>query len=272
MSRRVEDMIWGDSLSYLPPLIMSKKEIQNILQTMDDRIDFIVNPHSYVDKLTGKKLTGITSIQGQIDKPFLAPWASKENYNYMMKNWDISKKYSKEEKRDLLYKAKNAYREKSSQAKELGTKIHSVIEKAIKGEKIDPNMDKNIKRALELFMDWSKDIKWIASEAKVMSEKCGIAGTLDALGVIDGKLTLVDFKTSKMISRDYYIQTSGYHLCLEENGIIPEQRMIVKIPKYENIDFEAKIVPTPLDFDIKVFKSLIHLKKWIGYCNNKEIK
>jgi len=111
------------------------------------------------------------------------------------------------------------------------------------------------------------DVYWLASELVVGSEIHEFGGTLDALAIVNGIPTLIDFKTSNQISKDYFIQTAAYDLALDEMGVKTWQRLILRIPK-DGSDFEALIVPTPLDLDRAAFLSLRQVQRWQSYVAN----
>ncbi len=70
------------------------------------------NPHTYIAP-DGTMLAGVSAITSLLNnKPFLVAWSTKENYKYLIENWDINKSYTEQEKNELLVKAKNAYLEK----------------------------------------------------------------------------------------------------------------------------------------------------------------
>ena len=86
----------------------------------------------------------------------------------------------------------------STQAATRGTKVHDMIEKYIVGEEFD--QDNLI--ALSNFKDIQPIIdqnltKIHAVEARLFSKHLGLAGTVDCVGVWDGKLSIIDWKTSK---------------------------------------------------------------------------
>jgi len=48
---------------------------------------------------------------------------------------------------------------------------------------------------------------------------------------VDGELILGDFKTSKAIYPEYWLQLAGYQIALEEGGIKPIKRLAVRLDK-----------------------------------------
>lgn len=81
--------------------------------------------------------------------------------------------------------------------------------------------------ALKTFKDWYNDnsVEVIFSEKQFSSDKYG--GTVDFYGKVNGKYTIIDFKTSKKIRISMFIQLALYTMLLEEKGYKVEQVGIV---------------------------------------------
>lgn len=73
---------------------------------------------------------------------------------------------------------------------------------------------------------------WQAIEMPLGSVITGYAGTLDRLGYIDGKLTLVDLKTGSKINKTALTaQLTGYCLLVPEIELFPEQLWGIQLMK-----------------------------------------
>ena len=117
----------------------------------------------------------------------------------------------------------------------------------IRKKKIKKDSMTKLKNCLGSFLKWRDDVEFVivASEFTVYSDEHKFAGTVDALGYMNDKLTLIDYKTSSGIWPDYDLQTSSY-LCallemikrkqapkLEDK---PEQMYIVNFTKEGKLD------------------------------------
>jgi hypothetical protein len=259
--------------------------INQIIQKINKDLKFDEDKHRYEYK--GHWLVGMTTLlDDTISKhKFLMAWTTKENYLYMMENWDISKTYTEKEKDDLLLEAKMAYKTKSDKALETGTDVHAWLEGYVKA-KIrgleSPEIPDDI--GIQKFVEWAENtkIEWIASEMRVYHPTLLYAGTFDALAKIDGKLSVIDFKTSKALYNEMNLQLTGYQMALEEFNINPEQRMLIRIPKTETRkvwledvrrykteqnNLEVKVVMSDYEDDKKCVEHLVGVHKWIS--NNK---
>ena len=84
-------------------------------------------------------------------------------------------------------------------------------------------------------------------EAKLYSNVMGLAGTADCIGMYNGKLSIIDYKTKRSSQRkewmtDYFIQTSCYARMWEElTGQKIEQLVILASSEQNTIqEFIAK--------------------------------
>ena len=89
-------------------------------------------------------------------------------------------------------------------------------------------------------------------EAALYSDHLEIAGRVDCIADFDGKLSIIDFKTSAAPKReaylyDYFIQETAYACCLQElYGITVEQ--LVTIVACENGETQVKINPPKKEY------------------------
>ena len=222
--------------------------------------------HVYTHVVTGEMFTGVTSILSMKAQDWLKFWTTKENYNYMMSNWDVKKQYTEKEKEELLFKAKNAYNIKSKDALSKGKEAHNWVEDYLHEKNPALPSDEKVLSCIKAFLEFEKQkkVEWLLSEFIVASEVNKYAGTLDAYAMVDGKKTLIDFKTSKGMSGDYFLQTAAYQLALEEMGEKPDQRMIMRLPK-DGGALDVMIVPSKLEFDKEIFLALRETYRWNLY-------
>ncbi len=231
--------------------------------------------HTYTSKEDGKLWPGVTSITENLNKPYLASWAAKMMWAEMTgKRKELAKMTDKEYEAFIL-EAKSAHRKKKEEAADSGTLAHEYIENYINKTKLAEERVKKIKAdvnamsAIRQFLKWEKSerVEWLASDTVVGSQMHEFGGRLDAIANINSILTLVDFKTSNQISQEYFLQTAGYQIALEEMGLVPLQRYILRIPKDGN-EFEVCTVKTPYELDSMGFLALRQVQRVLSYYNN----
>ena len=187
----------------------------------------------------GERVPGVTTFLGVLAKPALVPWANKLG----LQGIDVSKYV------DSLAGA--------------GTCAHYMIECYLKREK--PDLSNFTSNQIELaensvlkFYDWEKKhtFEVIGSELVLISEKYQYGLTIDLYCKLDGKKTLIDFKTAKAIWPEMGIQLSAYKAGLEENGYEVEDARILRIGRDEVEGFEDRQI-TNLDKNFELFKHCV---------------
>lgn len=117
--------------------------------------------------------------------------------------------------------------------------VHEYAEKIIKKEEFDFEVVKQLWawNWISAFQDWAKEqeIEWLESERCVYHRELRYVWRFDALAMLHGRKTLIDFKTSNSFDPiSMPLQTAGYVLAYcEETWEIPENidRIIVRFDK-----------------------------------------
>lgn len=185
-------------------------------------IDFYPDSHRY--KLAGHKdyLISVTAITGLIDKSrFLIPWATKLASDDLIARLERGEKLNHE----IVLAACNLHSAKKEEAATIGSMVHDYAERfaraKIEGTKlpeIPENAPEPVLNGIMAFLDWVKDHKviFLQSERMVYSRSIGYVGITDLIAIIDGKRYICDYKTSKGLYDEYYLQLSAYWIAYEE--------------------------------------------------------
>ncbi len=177
---------------------------------------FDPDDHKYL--VDGETVPGTTSITGIIDKSTpLMWWVANEARSYIKDNLTPGESLDEVEIDELAEGARLAHKRSSSKALSIGTVVHKYAEDWIKSKLMggsEPDFPENEEAqesAIE-FLDWAErsDIIWLGSEQMVYHPEHRYAGTYDAIARIDGDLYIIDFKTSKSIYKEYYLQAVAY--------------------------------------------------------------
>lgn len=112
------------------------------------------------------------------------------------------------------------YRQKRDDAGDVGTLAHGMIEADIFGREQSENQHPAAARALEAFQSWRRNVKLeiIATEWPLVSELHSYGGTLDALGIVDGLIVLLDWKSSNRVYTEHVAQCAAYRQLVRENS------------------------------------------------------
>jgi hypothetical protein len=131
-----------------------------------------------------------------------------------------------------MWLAKNGWDESQEIMREAGhrgSKVHNAVESLLLGNTVRmedafQDGDGNVSdltleeyEALLSFADWHKEFKpeTIAIETTVFNDEYNYAGTVDYICKIDGKVWIIDFKTSADVWPSYELQVSAYKHALD---------------------------------------------------------
>lgn len=98
--------------------------------------------------------------------------------------------------------------------------IIGTFEERVKTEQIDAGVADKAASAYQSYLTWEKQtkLKIVEQEMLLVSEVYRFGGTPDAVGEIDGKLCLLDWKTGNALYRDALIQVAAYKALWDENN------------------------------------------------------
>ena len=237
--------------------------------TVNYGFELIFNEAEHVYTIDGTMVPGVTTITDLFPKKALVPWAAKMTTEYLDGKWEAGKPYSASEKAILLKEAKAAHRVKTKTAADYGSAAHEWIEQYIKtGQRPPDPVIPEVLSSVTAFLEWEKAhrVEWLASELRVASKEHMFAGTLDAMAVIDGWISLVDFKTSNAIYESHFVQTAGYMIGFEEGSPVAfNKRFILRFPK-DGKGCEALEIPTSYVQDRQTFLAALEFYKCLrGY-------
>lgn len=127
----------------------------------------------------------------------------------------------------------------SGKASARGTRIHKYCEDYLRGNIFEADMfDLEMFNSIKPLLDQVDNIHCL--ETPLYCDYLQVAGTVDCIAEFQGKLSVIDFKTSsKPKDRDdiynYFMQTAAYAVAFEERTGIPIGRLVI-IMAVENDD------------------------------------
>lgn len=135
----------------------------------------------------------------------------------------------------------------SAFASSRGTRVHTMIERYLDNrddylEKSNHITKKNFYTMKPLLDERIEKV--ILQEAPLYSNHLGLAGRVDCIAVFDGKLTIIDFKTSakrkkKEHIHNYFMQMTAYAIAFEELTSIPIANLATLI--VNDVDDEPQV-------------------------------
>ena len=134
----------------------------------------------------------------------------------------------------------------SKLATDRGTRIHKLAEDYFLGKSLQIDMfDHDMWKSLQPVMDRIDNIHGL--EAMMYSKHLAVAGTVDCIAEFDGRLSIIDFKTSKkpkIINNitDYFVQATAYSVMFQDlyDIAIPDITIIIGVDDEQPQIFQQK--------------------------------
>ena len=119
----------------------------------------------------------------------------------------------------------------SARAAKRGTAIHSLCEKYLLNESVNTSIfDMDMFTSLKPYLDKINNIYCL--ETQLYSDYLQVAGTVDCIAEYEGRLSIIDFKTSKRLKtkediHGYFMQTAAYAVMFEERTKIAVDSLVI---------------------------------------------
>ena len=176
---------------------------------------------------------------------------------------------------DAVHGVKAADKARDSAAN-IGTQAHAMIEwltRRMLGLDVDaePVIADAAMIAVEAWKDWAKAVEFtpLHVEPVVYYEQYGYAGRCDVIAMIEDVKTLADYKSSKAVYAEAFLQVGAYRHAGASIGLDSDAGLILRLPKtLADPTFEA--VPVP-DQPLDVFLSALCLWRWQRAMNNQPV-
>ena len=198
-------------------------------------LDYDEGAHSY--KVDGVKVPSVTRVVDGCFPKNLTDWAlsvGKEEYDNVI-----------------------------NEALEIGNHAHSWIENYIVYGHACNVPGSHIKPSIDAFLKWYEDVKpvWKDAERKIYCDKYKYAGTVDAVAKINGRVCVIDFKTSKKVYKPYHLQVTAYAQAIKRIDGLRQWPLgiILRLDK-ETGEYEQKVFEPKDHFHI--FQKCLELKQW----------
>ena len=150
-----------------------------------------------------------------------------------------------------------------SEALEVGNDTHQWIEDYINFGHACTDPGHHIFEPVKAFLKWTEEYKpeWIDAERKIYCDKYKYAGTVDAVAKINGRVCVIDFKTSKKIYKPYHLQVAAYAQAIKRIDGLRQWPLgiILRLDK-ETGQYQQKVFEPKDHF--KTFVKCMELRQW----------
>ena len=239
-------------------------------------------------EIDGRSYPSVTTVLSVIAKPALVPWSAKVEREMVITaaadlyldcaetppmtriGWVASL-------RARLGREK-ANQKELAKAAEIGSQAHALIEWNLKSQLCAqpgpaPRIGAKAMWAFAAWERWSQSVnlKPIMIEQVCWSENFGFAGTFDLMAEVNGRLTLLDWKTGKRVYAEAHLQNAAYRAAVREMGHGDiGAGMIVRLPKLES-DPEFEVVEAmPEPICLPVFLDALRVWTWREKCEQEK--
>lgn len=257
--------------------IKASEAVISVEKSFDGKHEIQFNEKSHRYKLDGKPCPGVTTVL-KASMPTsigLMNWMKSQSvealfkeltqYDFAQPVWlPNSDKFpiTLERKKELFKAATTAHEEIAQEAADIGTITHTYAElyslgKADEASELLEKVKKAdkfpiIKVCIGKYLEWTKDNKgeFVSAELLVASPTYDYCGKYDRIDRVNGKLRLRDYKTSKSIYIDQFVQLAAYRLAIKEwLNLEIEGLEIVRFGK-EDGAFETLVIDKPEEIQV----------------------
>lgn len=212
-----------------------------------------------------RRVTTVKKLIGD-DEP-LVQWAANQAVEWFAQHIEEGKPYSRAELDNIFEDARNNWRRTRDEAAKWGDHAHKVIENFLKWghwptEQQFAQMPKPVVNSLTAWSNWwkTRQLKRERVEFYVYNMPLGFGGTVDLLARDkDGKLWLIDWKTSKKIYGDVIFQVAAYFGACRNLGIPVERVAVVNIGKFDARTIVWEPTAKEIEEGWKCFRYLCHM-------------
>jgi hypothetical protein len=218
------------------------------------------------------KPESITTILSVVNKPALVQWAVNCAISHLRSRLYDGGEFSPEDLDTYLDEAKYAHRYVKEEAASIGTQAHNWLEGYWKakmdglGDTIPPLPERlEVRNCCEAAIKWieENDIIPLIIEKPLYSRVHRVAGRMDKLAMVNGRLAVVDWKSSTGLWPEYMLQTAAYAAMYMEE--FPEtkieDRWLIKLGKYDG-EFQGLLLKkADLEQDWQAFIAALALQR-----------
>ena len=194
----------------------------------------------------GVPVPGVTTVLKVLAKEALYPWIAK-----MASEYSFDKVFEKVQRgqpitfeflAEVRKGAKVAHKNFATKAADIGTEVHAYAEAVLNGTDLPTLSTPQARNGADAFESWlSKNkIEVLEAEKLIFSKRFWYAGTADLYARVNGKLCVLDWKTSTGIWPEYRFQVAAYVQGIQEElGVSIDSYWVLRFDKVTG-KFEEK--------------------------------
>jgi hypothetical protein len=208
--------------------------MSSITKHFDDSLTLQFNPTNnrkrYVHVETGDVYKAVSTVNDKVLAKDLSYWAARCGSEYVLATIKPGEALDEVQIAALAAGSLSAHKRISNASADAGTFVHDWLHAMLRGEVRKLPENNKMAIAATAAFQWFNNHTWqlVLAEHPLCSPKLKMAGTPDGVGYLDGKLTILDWKTGKDIYYAALIQCAFYAIMFEEEyGLKIEQIVLV---------------------------------------------
>jgi len=210
------------------------------------------------------KIPHVTTVLNSLAKPAIAPWSIGVCCDYIYDNLKLllaGNSFSIEAVFKIIELARQAPEYERQKAADIGTAAHDWLESywlSVVRKTDSPQLPEEgpVRNCVDAALIWIKDhdMKPILFERPFYSRLHKFTGKEDFVGLVDGELAIIDYKSSKSIYPETALQTAAYAKMYEEEfGTPVARRWALKLGKFDGKVEPKAYPPNTLELDYEAF-------------------
>ena len=222
-------------------------------------------PKSHRYKLDGAWVPGVTGLIGKgLPKPALPYWAARTVAEWVADNQDLTEELKRMGGRGpAIAFLKELPWQKRDEAAIRGTDVHALAEKVVNGEEVD--VPEHLAAHVQGYVDWldTTDLVPILTERPVASRQWQYAGTFDLIARMDGKVWLLDVKTSSDVYGSTALQLTAYgnaEFYLDQDNTEQPLPAVERYGVLHVTDYGTTLHYLPADQNEAAWKDFLHVQ------------
>jgi len=205
---------------------------------------------------------GVTTICDSLPKPFLVPWAANKAAEAFRAGVEPGVIYDAEMLDALAESSRKAHSRIKQEAADKGTAVHNWLERFLKEGVEEEITEPQVANGVAAARAWLGEhkVEIIEIERRVFHRELLYAGTLDVLAIVDGVVSILDWKTSKTLHTEYYAQTAAYLMAYShETGVQIPNRWVIRLDKESGEPEFILLGPETIATHFRVFTAALEL-------------
>lgn len=224
----------------------------------------------------------VTTILGVLNKPGLVPWACNAVADFcrdQLTELFSKASFSPADVFRIVESARLASERLKQEAADIGTGAHEYLHQYwhARVQKLDippvPQDSPEIKNCVGAALDWFSNhkVEPILIERPLYSRKYKFTGRPDLIARIDGEPATLDYKSTKAIWPEIWLQLAPYAFMYnEEFGLPVETRWALRLDKYTGEFEDKKHLPDTMSADMDSFLCCLTIYERMKHLRRKE--